>query len=257
MEIEVEGGAPRFLRAGPFDLRVEEGRSVVSWDAERQRLEMEVTRGWISVGGAHLPSERLRLRGPRRLNIEVDPPRTIISELDVSTEPVVAADPPARPARKLVTRRAAQPDWRSLFEAGEYAASYALAEAQGFDGLVARAKVDELEVLADLARLSRAPAQARSVLLQIRERHPGGRASARAAFDLGRLASDADKSRAWFDTYLMEQPRGSFAQDARGRILRSLAGGRDTAKRRRAARDYLEHHPKGPDAEHARALLEP
>ena len=173
----------------------------------------------------------------------------------------IASSVPVGPSTRRPRRSApdeAGPNWRALFDDGEYSAALELAEAAGFERLVASESIDDLEALADLARLTHSNSRAQSTLLHIRGNHSGTTAAARAAFDLGRLAvDDRGKARKWFRTYIEERPKGARAQDARGRILRSLANEGPVAERRAAARDYLTHHPGGPDADHARALLTP
>jgi outer membrane protein assembly factor BamD (BamD/ComL family) len=54
---------------------------------------------------------------------------------------------------------------------------------------------------------------------------------------------------------LREQPSGSLAPEAHGRLLEALQRSGDSAAARSAASDYLARYPAGPHAEFAKRLL--
>jgi len=123
----------------------------------------------------------------------------------------------------------------------------------------------ELDPVADLlavatrARADRNAGVARDALVQIRDRFPDHPAAARATFLLGRveeeLAKDTPAAARWFSRYVAEFPNGEFAAQARGRVMTHLDRQGDVPGARAAARDYLEHHPDGTYARHAKDIL--
>ena len=90
-------------------------------------------------------------------------------------------------------------------------------------------------------------------------RFPESAQASKAAFLLGKMAADGgDRSKAvvWFETYLDEQPKGSFAADALNRLMSGYESLDRPAKARAAAERYLEAQPEGPHADKARKILD-
>jgi hypothetical protein len=112
----------------------------------------------------------------------------------------------------------------------------------------------DVVALADAARYLHERSLARRGLLAERSRF-GGTADARgAAFVLGRMADDGgsrDEAIRWYDTYLTESPRGSFAAEALGRKLVALVESGDTVGARSVAKEYLARFPHGAHAAYA------
>ena len=279
LEITPGTGGRWSVVAGPFEVRVVGTVFSVDWDPVAHRLVVEVERGAVRVFGAHLPHKGLDVSAGRRAAIEAETQRTTVeAQGSRARAPSGAADRsgpqsrlPSKPAQTKGEARAGEervpgrassppvePDWKTLFEEGLFADSLAAVERKGFDQWAMRGSSRELGMLADLARLNGQASRAIEVLEQLRRRFRGTNAAANAAFELGLLTAEAKHdqagARAWFGVYLAERPKGTYVQDARGRILRSLAkhGGDEALA---AARDYLKHHPDGPDAESARELL--
>jgi len=129
------------------------------------------------------------------------------------------------------------------------------AEARGVDSTLGRGPLADVVALADAARYLHDRALAKRGLLAERSRF-GGSAEARgAAFVLGRLADDGgarDEAIRWYDAYLAESPRGSFAAEALGRKLVALVELGDPAGARAVAKDYLSRFPGGAHAAYAR-----
>jgi TolA-binding protein len=148
--------------------------------------------------------------------------------------------------------------WRALAEAGRYREALAAAEAVGFEGECQRASSADLLSLAGAARLTGDAAHARQAYSLLRKRYASEPVAAVAAFNLARvafdLASDYAGAARWFRTYLREQPSGSLAPEAHGRLLEALQRSGDTAGARAAANEYLTRYPAGPHAEFAKRL---
>ena len=272
--------------AGPFSVHVTGTHFTVRWDPETEAFAVHLVEGSVVVTGPLLGEGRAVARG-ETLDVSVKDARFHLAAGDAtaaSSAPMEAAPTPSAPLTitiattdhaALASPRASSsplvvasaialspaPTWRELTSAGRYADAWRGAESEGFDDLCRRAPPSDLLALADAARFGGGSAHAREPLTALRSRFPGTREAGLAAFLLGRIAFDqahapADAAR-WFTTYLAEQPGGSFAPEAAGRLIeaRERTGDRDGA--REAARRYLAAYPDGAHAEHARSLLDP
>jgi hypothetical protein len=248
------------FEAGPFEVRVVGTALSIEWDPDRGHLEVSVRRGEVQVTGGHLVGTGVTLRAGRTLfadlaaeSAAVAPAAPVLPESTASPAPATAA--PAVP------RAPAAPSWKTLALAGDHRGALAEAERQGFETLIERLGQEDLNLVADSARLARNGRRAQQALGAVRRRFPGTHMAAMAAFRLGRLAPDlagrpADAAH-WFRIYLAEEPSGSFAAEARGRLVEALVRIGDRAGADTAARDYLAHHPDGAYADLARSALEP
>lgn len=278
LEAEVEPSAGRrwTIEAGPYRVRVVGTIFSVVWEPGEGRLDVEVQRGKVEVSGptgaSPIPVDagrRLRASLPDATAVlgeiaRADPePETPDEELLVITEPSEDDDEAHSSAggRKPRGPAEATASWQALAREGEYARAFALADAAGFSDLVRGADRASLELLADTARLAKRPSQATTAYTELRERFAKSAAGARAAFQLGRLAADrggdAKAAARWFRTSLTEDPAGSFAPQARGRLVQALLAAGDREAATVAARDYLERHPRGAYAKLARSLAPP
>jgi TolA-binding protein len=277
LEAEVDPKARRrvAIDAGPYRVAVVGTVFRVDWDPGVGRFAVEVTRGKVEV---HAPSSSapISVDAGRRLIAGSDGALTlgaIESVVPAAAEPdaevELVPDPPptlelAPPAKakpsKIKPSVAVAPAWQELADAGKYAEALAAVEASGFDVALAGLPSASLEQLGDAARLAGKAARAEQVYLAVRKRFPRSPAAARAAFQLGRAASDAKRDPKaaidWLRTYLDEAPRGSFAKLARGRLIGALVDAGERSAAREAARVYLDSYPDGPHAKIAGALLE-
>ena len=151
--------------------------------------------------------------------------------------------------------------WRRLCEAGRYQEAIAEARAVGFQRLLAQLHLEDLWMLSEAARYVEADEEEKLTLQAVRRRFPATWHSRVAAFLLGRHAAEKagnpKEAISWFQQYLMEEPAGSLAQEALGRLLGLLRRAGQQAEAARAARLYLERHPDGLFAREARATLNP
>ncbi|WP_437306820.1 FecR domain-containing protein [Sorangium sp. So ce388] len=263
---------------GPFDVLVTGTRFELSWSPAREELKLVLREGSVAVSGplvggprtvaagetleVFCQEQRFELtRGEPSVAAPPPPPSTPIAP----PSPGASGPAPAAPGDSAVTAKAAdasprRPGWRDLVAADRYEEAMTAAEAEGFDGLVARASAADLLLLADVARFSRKPGRAAAALSATRARFAGSGEAAKAAFHLGRMAFDQRRAYAeaerWFGVYLGEQPDGSFAQEALGRVIECRASMGLTSGAREAARRYLALYPAGPHAAHAESLLE-
>lgn len=278
--------------AGPFSVHVTGTHFTVRWDPETEAFAVRLLEGSVVVTGPLLGEGRAVTSG-ETLDVSVkdaqfhlaaiDPnaaalaPIAIEIEVEAKAKAEVApvpsasvavaelaapASPPSRSsASPLLVPSATAPTWRELTAAGRYADAWRRAEGEGFDDLCRQGSAADLLALADAARFGGGSARAREPLTALRQRFPGTREAGLAAFLLGRIAFDqahapADAAR-WFTTYLAEQPGGSFAAEAAGRIIEARERTGDLDGARDAARRYLATYPNGAHADRARSLLGP
>jgi transmembrane sensor len=267
--------------AGPFSVHVTGTHFTVRWDPETEAFAVHLLDGSVLVTGPLLGEGRAVSTG-ETLDVSVKDARMHLATSETLTASPPAPSPPApasSPGAALAVAEApsarasasplvapsppppsASPPWRKLASAGRYADAWRGAESEGFDDLCRRASAADLLALADAARFGGGASRAREPLTALRARFPGTREAGLAAFLLGRIAFDqahapADAAR-WFTTYLAEQPGGSFAREAAGRLIEARERTGDSAGAREAARRYLAAYPDGAHAERARSLLD-
>jgi transmembrane sensor len=200
----------------------------------------------------HLSSEGAddSLRASDEVNAAA-PSRDEAAELPAPT----SANPlsPSRPPRSAAIPPEPTP-WTQFDERGDYDGAYAAAQHAGVVSLYRSAPADALLRLAQVGQLSGHREMERDALLACRRRFPGTPQAAVAAYELGRAASNAEAA-TWFDAYLAEQPNGSLAREALGRLLEahSLAG--NDAAARDVAKQYLARYPQGPHTPLAHRVL--
>ncbi|WP_437767597.1 tetratricopeptide repeat protein [Sorangium sp. So ce764] len=258
---------------GPFDVQVTGTRFELSWSPASEELKLVLREGSVAVSGPLVGGRRAVAAG-ETLYVFCKEQRFELTrgELRAAAPPAPSAtriDQPA-PAATGASERAGvakaadaaprRPSWRDLVASDRYQEAMTAAEAEGFDGLVARASAADLLTLADVARFSGKPDRAAAALTAARSRFAGSGEAAKAAFHLGRMAFDQRRSYAeaerWFLVYLEEQPGGSFAREALGRVIECRESMGSAGEAREAARRYLARYPAGPHAAHARDLLE-
>jgi len=162
-------------------------------------------------------------------------------------------------ARAPALSLAAASAWPARVAAGEFHAVVTEADALGIARCVAELGVEPLAALADAARYARREELARRVLLAQRRRFGGTAAAHDAAFLIGRIAEDAAHDRrealVWYDRYLAEGSRGTYASEALGRTMLAHDALDDPAAAASAAERYLTDFPDGVYAARARRLL--
>lgn len=246
--MNVEPGASRRVVAGPYTVTAgPEAGFELTWDAEAEAFSVEVEHGEVAVTRAK--SHHVIVAGD------------VVHS--TATEFVVTRMPTARRADAADDARSASPPaspWVRAAKRGEYRRALELAKAAGALESVRTLGRQELKLLADTTRLGGAPRRSEAILLELRKRFPRSTDAKRAAFYLGRASETADAhddAIRWYRTYLGTSPKGSFAAQARGRLLRVLSQHGSRADAAAAARDYLAHHPEGAYASLASRLAKP
>jgi transmembrane sensor len=259
--------------AGPITVRVTGTRFHVAWSALTEQFTLAVFEGSVTAAGSIVGAERpvvagetLRVFvGERRLELS-KAPEAAASAPAASASPVAVKAPddpqrdPGQAPRAEPSAAPREPDWRDHAAKGSLRKAFAAAEASGFSEACSAASAAELLQLGDGARLAGRPDRADQALLTLRRRFPSDPRRAAAAFALGKVAFDQRRSYAqaatWFRTSIAEQPNGSLAREASGRLIEALRNSGDAAGARQAAEKYLQRYPVGPHADVARALVE-
>ncbi len=280
------------VRGGPFQIQVVGTHFETRWDPDAEELELALHEGAIRVSGPVIGEGRVvrtgetlrvsvatntlivgQLGGPAEVLVEERAPvevgkvgaasSALPPSLDAPPRALDVAAQKARASAAEVTLPSEAPPpsaWRALFRDAKYAEALAAAEAEGFDSLCASASAADLSALADVARLGGSATRTGQVLTSLRNRFPGTKEAAAAAFLLGRAAQDRYRDPAsameWFNRYLAEAPQGELAADARGRLVEVADAMGDQAGAARAAERYLSSYPNGPHAAYARSVLD-
>ncbi|HMA94742.1 MAG TPA: FecR domain-containing protein [Polyangiaceae bacterium] len=268
--------------AGPFNVRVTGTTLRVGWRPEQKELNLSVDEGSVVAEGPLLGNGRVVRKGEScRVQLaqarvecsgsskseaaqglasaakDPEPAAQASAQEDVNRLPLVtqeevnteaaASKPPTHVFRHL-------DQMRELERAGKYSEALKAAEGQGFDRLLHSGTAEDLFCLARLGRYQKRPDLSYTALTRIRDRFGKTKEAAVAAFLLGRQSPPAEGAR-WFSTYLAEQPHGSLAREASGRLVESLHRAGQFSAAQAAARNYLAAYPAGPHAGFAKSLL--
>jgi hypothetical protein len=226
------------VEAGPFEVRVTGTRFGASWDAQRERLSVELYEGSVQVEGGGLV-EPLAVHAGQRLEAGKGAGNWMLTSLEgpvgaLSTArpqgpeaaPVAAAAAPSAGPATVPAPSTSRPttsrDWPALLARADFAEVVEQAGAMGVERCFATCSSGDLRVLADSARYLGRHALAEGSLLALRQRSPADAAS--AAFLLGRLeeSRDPQKALSWYERSLSEAPGGAFAAEATAGKMRLL-----------------------------------
>jgi hypothetical protein len=268
---------------GPFLVTVKGTVFTVSWDASRERFELRLQHGHVTVSGPTSGGD-IALRAGQRLVVNLPKAETLITELkpeeawfgSAAALPVTPATgvsaerPSAAPERPMArggvgasalfgpAKVDGEHRWAESLAAGNLDRIFADVERAGVKSTLENASIEDLFALADAARYRRRTDLAREALLAERRRFPGLGRSLDASFLLGRVeeASERGMARAvqWYDEYLARAPTGTYASEALGRkmiLTRKLEG---ASQAQPVAQEYLRRFPNGAYAGSARAL---
>jgi hypothetical protein len=257
------------FRVGPYDVLVTGTGFETSWDAGRDRFEIRMTSGSVVARGPRLSAPRTLVAGE---TLVAEPEREAATSVGgtrgATSEPPVAvpaegargtsgagASTDARGAGSAESQRELDRAFLGPAADGDFAGALAVAEARGFDGLCARLDATSLLRLGDVARYAGDPRRGRDAYTALRRRFASSSDSADAAYALGLAASSPAQAAAFFETYLREAPRGVLAREARGRLMEAYQRAGSEGDARRAAAEYLAHHPDGSLAQLARSIV--
>jgi TolA-binding protein len=150
--------------------------------------------------------------------------------------------------------------WGAKLAEGQAASIVAEAQRQGLGRVLATADSEDLAALADAARYIGNAEVARRALQAQRQRFPGSKRAAEAAFLLGRLEGEspggAARALVWYDRCLAEAPSGAYASEALGRKMMVLERSGKHEAAVEIARTYLNRFATGSYAHAARELVD-
>jgi hypothetical protein len=247
------------VEAGPFKVRVTGTQFSVTWEPDERKFAVEVRAGHVIVEGdgqrrelAAGESFQWRVRRPEPRAIAPAPSEKAPISIESLPLEVPEVATPAPSADKSQAE-----SWKRLVAAGRYQDVIESAEERGASLCIASCSLEELQALADAARLGGRSSLAERALLAQRARFADSNEAKTAAFLLGRMAESSRKARAldWYERYLAESPNGRFASDALGRRVVLLAGDRREPALG-VAKEYLQRFPNGPYAALARSIIE-
>jgi len=261
-------GAEWTFDVGPFEVAVIGTRFDVGWDEAAQTFELVMHDGTVNVTGPTIAGRRIVVAG-ETLRIPLGPPPAA----PPSPTEITATTPGPGPAPTLVEPPAAPgghdagasrdvpahvATWQELAAGGDFESALAAVHDR-FDDVLATATATELTTLGDAARYAGDLPRAQKAYLTVRRRFAAADAAS-ATFALARLAFQApDDAMAvhWLEIYLRENPDGTFAREALGRLLEVEIRTGDDGGARTTATRYLDAYPGGPHAKLARSVLGP
>jgi hypothetical protein len=250
------------VTAGPFTVLVTGTKFDVRWNKAVSALAVDLHEGSVTVLGPSLGPAGRRVLPGESLRVSIDAERGATSETGAHSAdgaPAVGSRDEGA-ATGATTTGGAHGAWRQLALGGRYADALAAAEAEGFEAVCRRASASDLLLLGDAARFAGSSKRALQAHELVRARAPGTHEAAMSAFTLGRIAYDRRSYRdaaRWFRSYLSEEPSGSVAREAAGRLLEAERAAGDEGAAREAASAYLAKYPAGPHAGLARTILNP
>lgn len=243
------------VAAGPFEVVVVGTRFGARWDAERQRVSVELHEGAVEVKGGGLAAPIVVHAGQRlEAGIARDDwkltalaPTSASSGASAPTEPTrtPSAAPPtestdaspslsAEAAPAASAAPVASASWSTMMSHSDFRGIVQEAKAMGVERCFSSCSPANLRILADAARYTGEPALAEKALLALRGRSPAQ--AAPAGFFLGRLyeaGGRASEALRMYDRYLAEAPHGDYADEARAgraRLSRAAAKGADAPR---------------------------
>jgi hypothetical protein len=270
------------LNAGPYTVHVTGTEFDLGWRAERQRLDLRLRKGSVTVEGP-MAEDGVRVAAGQHL-VADGATLSLVDELNATPEPTEAPAPPAaavpespapaplavpaapshgpghasRSAPPAPSPRTEEETWGSRVARGDFEGVIENAEHRGMDKAMAESSALDLAALADAARYARRQEIARRALMTERVRFPDSVQARDAPFFLGGLseAQNGNASLDWYNVYLRESPTGAYASQALGRKMMLVHRLRGIDGARPLATDYLARFPDGPYAPSARKLLQ-
>jgi TolA-binding protein len=259
------------FNAGPFEVRVHGTAFSLAWNAASAQFDLQMESGVVSVAGP-LSGGEIVLRSGQKLSVTLgDHDRAAgskpaaVSRAPEPDDAGAAAPVLAPPDNRRPDALAAAGDrspvlngWRAELAEGHAASIVAEAQRRGLGRALDTANSEDLAALADAARYVGNQDVARRALHAQRQRFPGSKRAAEAAFLLGRLEGESPggvaRALVWYDRCLTEAPSGVFASEALGRKMMVLERSGKHEDAIKIARAYLNRFATGSYA-HAASVL--
>jgi transmembrane sensor len=210
-------------------------------------IHVEVSRGVVLVRGERVPDRAARLTAGMSLDVPLSPTgavsaptaeSTAIASAVPSVEPSTREDAPPAPANE-------EPSWKALAKHGESAKAYTELGPGGVARVARAASVDELLLLADVARLSGHAGEAVMPLERIISTYPKSAQAPLAAFTLGKiqLGGSPSAAAATFERAIALGLPGGLAEDAYARLIEARSRAGDKAGAEAAYQRYMARFP--------------
>jgi hypothetical protein len=233
------------LRAGPWSVEVTGTAFRLGWSPSTERMSLEMREGSVLVRGPGGVARRV-VGGERVL---ADPRDGLRAAAGAAVTPVEAV---ARDVRRDEVLQVPPPTPalrpRRVVRAARVGPLTVTPVPLRPEAVLAGA--------ADRARYEGRVGEARSLLLDLRARHPDTDEARRAAYHLGVLALEAQRApqvaARWFEIALQESPDGPLRRECLGRRVQALHAAGDLTAARSAADRYLREDPDGAFAPFAR-----
>lgn len=228
-------------------------------------LRVAVDEGVVLVRGENVPDRARRLGAGESIVVLAPGPDT-----DPSVPPAVANAPSPSPSSAAVEETTAPSSsaaiaprpaetWKELAHRGAHREAYEVLGAGGVASTAPTATVEELFLLADVARLAGRAPEAVVPLERIVSGHAGDGRASLAALTLGRLRlhqlGQPGQAAADLEAALSLGLPGALQEDALGLVVQARSRAGDAEGARRAAERYLARHPAGRHATVARSVL--
>lgn len=257
-------GARWIVQAGPYRVLVTGTAFDLDWSEATQRFEIAMQHGSVVVTGPQIARGEVPLRAGERLVVfarqaphedavpSASEPEANQARAEVS-EPAARPVPPATVTHARQAARTFSHGWQDRVASNELDIVLAEVERFGVGTTLEHAQLDDLAALADAARYARRGQLARQVLLAMRRRFRDAPATRDSAFMLARL-TEGERALRWYQRYLEEQPNGTYASEALGRMMTLAHEAADHTRAVDSAARYLEREPRGPYAQSARII---
>jgi transmembrane sensor len=224
-----------------------------------QEVDVSVERGTVRLRSEHLDISQQLLRPGETARIAIGPTN---EETDGDGQQVVEAEEAEQATQEEMEPLAStSTPWEALARRGRFEEAYGRLGSRGLATQTEQARsIEELLLLADVARLSGHPREAVAPLEQAIAQYSAHRRASVAAFTLGRLHADVLGSPTGavsaFERCLALGPPAALHADALARLAeaRNRAGDREGAQA--AAQEYLERYPDGQRARFLGTLVE-
>ncbi len=231
------------------DVRTERALGQLS-RRRRNRTIRRVAGAGVLVGVAVILIQLLSLEDART-QLQRGIARAVVipkPRLESTPRPTVRSEPsPPKPRRKVVIPRRSAVDWQTLADDGKIDEAYQALSKTPIS--IIETDVAMLLKAADVARLSRHPAQAIPYLSRVVNEHGSDPRAAMAAFTMGRvllgeLGRPREAAQAFAKTRNLA-PSGSLSEDALAREVEAWSRAGETNTARARASLYVKQYPRG------------
>ncbi len=239
-----------------FSLRLLEGNVLVSGamiDSAKEVRAGETLSAWVEENRYEVrPSQNKLASVPMLLQDDIEASSDLTPESHKENTVEQDSDTSLHARLSNKTSNTNSNSWHSLARRGIYDEAMALAKKQGIENVIAKCSASRLLLLADTARLSDELLVAQEIYETVRMRFGGTSSAGKAAFALGRMAFDQQRSyneaATWLKIFLIECGDTPLAREALGRLMEACELGGDIECAKTAAKKYLIAYPDGPHA---------